>query len=256
MTLGSRSALLKKILWDNRVYFIAFGVFLIFGLIILVNLTAGQDILFFNQRRTPLGDWFFRYGTQLGEQLAYLSVMAIFLFYSYRHTIMIPIVGIMVSMTSGLTKEIFQHPRPFLWFRDNGIEGLIQTIEGVAINMGSNSFPSGHTMSAFALFTFVALCVPRKRISALLIFLLPLIVGISRIYLIKHFLKDVLLGATIGVILAILAYMLQYKLFKYPHPWMDNGLSLRPRTPVEKAIEEVTPVIDEEKAEQQETSQS
>lgn len=256
MTLSSRSAFLKKVLKDNRFYFIAFLVFLAFGLVILSNLTQGQDILFFNQRRTPLGDWFFRYGTQMGEEIAYLGVIAIFLFYSYRNAFMIPIVGLMVSVTSAITKEIFSHPRPFLWFTENGMEGLIQTIEGVAINMGTNSFPSGHTMSAFALFTFVALCVPYKRIAAILIFLIPLMVGISRIYLIKHFLEDVLLGATIGVMLAVLAFMLQYRIFKYPHTWLDNGLTIRLRTTVEKAMDEVTPVIDEEKEMQKEQEQA
>jgi membrane-associated phospholipid phosphatase len=231
----------KNIWRDNRLYFIAFIIFWLMAFGIYLNITQGDDILFFNQRRTPLGDAFFRYGTHMGEEIAYILVGVILLFYSYRNLVMIPIVGVIVTAVSALLKEIFKHPRPFRWFQENGMDGLLQTIEGVTINMGSNSFPSGHTMSAFTLYTFLALCLPRKRISSFVLITLPIMVGISRIYLIKHFLQDVLLGALVGVILGILMYKLQYVLFKYPHPWMDGALTLRPRTKVEEAIEEVHP---------------
>jgi membrane-associated phospholipid phosphatase len=179
-------------------------------------------------------------------------VGAILIFYSYRHLVMIPIIGLVVTIVSALLKELFSHPRPFRWFQENGLDGILQTIEGVSINMGANSFPSGHTMSAFALYTFLALCLPRKRINSLILLSLPVMVGISRIYLIKHFLKDVLLGALVGVILAVLLYRLQYVIFKHPHPWLDKSLKIRPRTQVEEAIEEVestTPAITQKKEE-------
>lgn len=220
-------------------YFIAFSGFLLLGFGIYLNIAQGDDILFFNRRRTAFGDVFFRYGTHMGEEAAYIIVGVILLFYSYRHLVMIPIIGLVVTAVSAMMKEFFSHPRPFRWFQENGMDGLLQTIEGVTINMGSNSFPSGHTMSAFTLYTFLALCVPRKRVNSLILLSLPLMVGISRIYLIKHFLEDVLLGALVGVILGILLYRLQYMLFKYPHPWLDSGLKLWPRTTVEEAIEEV-----------------
>lgn len=235
-----------RVIWrENRLYFITFFILLLVGFGVYLNISQGDDILFFNQRRTAFGDFFFRYGTHMGEEIAYIIVGVILLFYSYRHLVMIPIVGLAVTLVSALTKEIFRHPRPFRWFQENGLDGLIQTIEGVSINMGSNSFPSGHTMSAFALYTFLALCVPKRRLNSVILLALPLMVGISRIYLIKHFLKDVLLGALIGVILGVLLYRLQYVLFKYPHPWLDKRFAIRPRNKVEQAIEEMQPTESE-----------
>jgi membrane-associated phospholipid phosphatase len=239
MTEPNRPASWQKIWRDNRLYFITFFVLLLLGFGIYLGIAQGDDILFFNRRRTAFGDFFFRYGTQMGEEFAYILAGIILVFYSYRHVIMIPIIGITVTLVSAVMKEIFSHPRPFRWFQENGLDGLLQTIEGVSINMGANSFPSGHTMSAFALYTFLALCVPRKNFNSVILLSLPVMVGISRIYLIKHFLEDVLLGALVGLILGVLLYRLQYILFKYPHPWMDNSLTIRPRTQMEEVLEEV-----------------
>lgn len=230
-------------------YFITFFILWLIGFGIYLGIAQGDDILFFNRRRTGFGDFFFRYGTQMGEEIAYIAVGMILIFYSYRHLIMIPFVGLAVTLVSALMKSIFSHPRPFRWFQENGLDGLIKTIEGVSINMGANSFPSGHTMSAFALYTFLALCVPRKRVNSVILLALPVMVGISRIYLIKHFLKDVLLGALVGLMIGVLIYRLQYVLFKYPHSWMDNSLTIRPRTQIEEVIEEVETTTKKEKEE-------
>lgn len=244
MTQDIHPASWRAIWKENRIYFIGFLIIWLLGLSIYLGIAPGDDILFFNQRRTAFGDFFFRYGTMMGEEWAYIIAGAILLFYSYRHLMMIPIIGLVVTIVSAVMKNIFRHPRPFRWFQENGLDGLLQTIEGVSINMGANSFPSGHTMSAFALYTFLALCIPKKKFYSLLLLSLPVMVGISRIYLIKHFLEDVLLGALVGVMLAILLYRLQF-LIKFPHSWLDQGLKLRSRTKIEQAIEEVQASIHE-----------
>ncbi len=60
----------------------------------------------------------------------------------------------------------------------------------------SASFPSGHTATAFATATVIALLHPRLRWPALG---LAALVGLSRVYLGVHFLFDVLAGAALGV---------------------------------------------------------
>ncbi len=60
----------------------------------------------------------------------------------------------------------------------------------------SYSFPSGHTATAFATATVIALLHPRLRIPA---FALAALVGMSRIYLGVHFFFDVLAGAALGL---------------------------------------------------------
>ena len=57
-------------------------------------------------------------------------------------------------------------------------------------------------MGAFALATF-AICFFRWSRSGwwVVLFVLAVIVGISRMYLVMHFLKDVLLGSVMGVLI-------------------------------------------------------
>jgi membrane-associated phospholipid phosphatase len=68
-----------------------------------------------------------------------------------------------------------------------------------------NSFPSGHTTSVFALAVLLALNTNDKRIS-LIYLVTAIITGYSRIYLGQHFLADVVTGALIGMLSALLVY--------------------------------------------------
>ena len=82
-------------------------------------------------------------------------------------------------------------------------------------------------MSAFALFTYLALCLPRKAGTALIVLLLAVEVGISRIYLVQHFLKDIFLGAILGVLVGALFYYWQMRLSSERFPWLDRSLLRR-----------------------------
>lgn len=65
------------------------------------------------------------------------------------------------------------------------------------------SFPSGHTMTAFAVATPLALFYPTLMIG---LFFCALSIAMSRILLGMHFLSDVVAGALIGTALGYLAY--------------------------------------------------
>ena len=63
----------------------------------------------------------------------------------------------------------------------------------------NSSFPSGHTGNAFALATVLSNQYPRLRIP---LYLGATLVGISRIYLGRHYPSDVLVGAVMGTFTA------------------------------------------------------
>ncbi|KAA3625037.1 MAG: PAP2 family protein [Bacteroidetes bacterium] len=197
---------------DNRYYFVFFGLFLCIAGMMLFNIEQGDAIFFFSERRTEPGDVFFRYFTKVGEEWAYPVVILILIFAlkprNYRHLIYVPLLGGIVSLISYLSKSYFRHPRPLLYFERNGMLDQINQVAGVSLYGGLNSFPSGHTMSAFALYTFMALVIPNKRLGGILLLIVAFLVGLSRIYLVQHFLKDVYLGAIIGVIIGLLMYYL------------------------------------------------
>jgi len=64
------------------------------------------------------------------------------------------------------------------------------------------SFPSGHTMNAFAVATLVTVHVP---VAAPLAFAVAASVGASRVVLELHYVSDVAAGAALGTVLAAVA---------------------------------------------------
>ncbi len=66
-----------------------------------------------------------------------------------------------------------------------------------------SSYPSGHAANSMALAMALALLLPRSRPW---VFILPLVVGYSRLYLGKHFPTDVLAGWVVGMFAASLLW--------------------------------------------------
>ena len=200
---------LNRFLYDNRYFFGPFLLFLLTGAGLLLTMETGDLVFFFSDRRTGWLNGFFRFVTRLGEELPFILAIAGLLLVRYRFALAIPLLGFTVGLVSYLMKTYFDHPRPYAF-----IEGLNQlerlcVVDGVPVHTGNTSFPSGHTMAAFALYAFLAFLFPRRPWVGLLSFLIALLVGLSRVYLVQHFLKDVYLGAVVGVALAVVVYFLQ-----------------------------------------------
>ncbi len=214
---------LRTVFKENIWFFLPFALFLLVGAVLLSVLDTGDVIFFFNAHRSAWWDQFFVFFSMMGEAAPYFLVLGILLFVRFRHVAALPLLGLGVTLLSFLAKELFRHDRPYLYFRKMGVFDQIDAIEGVVLNGGTNSFPSGHTMSAFALYAFLALCLPYKRGAGLVLFFIALLVGLSRIYLVQHFFKDVYLGAVLGVFVGLAIYYLQYGM---KASWMDRRLSL------------------------------
>ncbi len=95
-------------------------------------------------------------------------------------------------------------PRPAKVFEGE----VLHFVEGVHLNY-VNSFPSGHTATAFALFLFLASLTKNKGLQ-LFYAIIACLVGYSRTYLSQHFVVDI----TFGAILGILSYFLSVALFQ------------------------------------------
>ena len=145
--------------------------------------------------------------TLLGEGYVFVLAGAWYLWRGARRvTLGIAVLGGLVAVVSAVTKLFFKADRPYAYFSKLGKLDMLVPVEGVELHRGATSFPSGHTMSAFALYTFLALLIPRKRLMAVGLFVLALLVGISRIYLGQHFFRDIYAGGLAGIMLAIIVY--------------------------------------------------
>lgn len=91
--------------------------------------------------------------------------------------------------TNVVLKHLFARPRPWL-----SVEGLTFLV----VEKDPNSFPSGHTCSAFAAAAAWARTLPRRWMKYLGLVLAALM-GLSRLYVGVHFPSDVLVGMLVGL---------------------------------------------------------
>lgn len=208
----------------NKLFWIGFCIFILTSLLVLAFNHKGEELFFINKHRTPVADTFFIAVTRLGEAYILIPALFILLFYQYRFAFTVPLLGLTMLLASAIPKQLFAHPRPYLYFKEHHLLEQIQFVEGVAITGGRTSFPSGHTLTAFAVMAFLAFCLPNKKGLALVLLVIAILVGISRMYLVMHFLEDVVFGALIGVALAACWYLIQFRLFHSRHPIYDKKL--------------------------------
>ncbi|HEY6900699.1 MAG TPA: phosphatase PAP2 family protein [Puia sp.] len=195
---------LRDIIISNRLFFSVFAIFFLFGLIFLLAKGKAGAFVFLNPyHRRPL-DTFFVYVTFLGDGLFSVLVIVLLLIMR-RWSQAIQVLGafLISALFSLILKNTFSMPRPKQFFAPGQYAYFIDGIT----HTGFASFPSGHTTSIFALATILALLEKNKRNNVLYL-LVAVAVGYSRIYLGQHFLNDVLMGSTLGVITSILIYWL------------------------------------------------
>lgn len=160
--------------------------------------------LFFslNKFHTLYLDIFFQNYTLLGDGVFSIAIFLILLLTDKITLALQVITGYLFSgILSQIVKHIVNAPRPHAIISNAEYPYFI---EGVTLS-GMNSFPSGHTTSVFALAVLLALNTRDKRIS-LIYLITAVITGYSRIYLGQHFLADVVTGALIGTLSALVVY--------------------------------------------------
>ena len=208
-----------EIIKENKAWFIGMLVFTIIGGFLLTQIETGDSILYFSNNRTPSSNFFFFWVTKISEIATYFILVIYFLFVRYRYSLIIGLTGIITMIISFSSKAFFAHDRPILYFEKLGNLDTINLVEGVYEVTGQTSFPSGHTMSGFALFGILAFIVSRKNTVGTICFITALLIGISRIYLVQHFLKDIYLGGIMGSVIALFIYWFQSR-----YPINENKL--------------------------------
>jgi membrane-associated phospholipid phosphatase len=114
-------------------------------------------------------------------------------------------------------KYYIKEDRPKLFFEK--LKQPLHEIQGVSMH-SINSFPSGHTASAFALFLCLCFITQRDWLK-FLFFIMAFVTGFSRIYLSQHFALDVLVGSLIGIVVTY-TYAVFHQKIKVS--WFDKSL--------------------------------
>lgn len=88
----------------------------------------------------------------------------------------------------------------------------------------SLSFPSGHTSSAFT-FAMAITMVLKKKGVAIPAFIFAFLMGLSRIYVGVHYPTDVIVGAFVGIVYALIGYAIFAKLYDVVYPKIEKAIS-------------------------------
>lgn len=121
----------------------------------------------------------------------------------YRKTGMLCLLALLLTtvMGEGIIKHLVQRQRPYSHF--NSLNLLIS--EPVTY-----SFPSGHTGSSFAAATVLSCRMPKLTPW---VFLFAILIAFSRLYLMVHYPTDVLAGALLGTLSAMVVLKIHKKKF-------------------------------------------
>ena len=210
--------------WGFPVFFLIpyLLLFLLTGLWLL-QVSKADSFLLVNGLRHPYADFLFSNFTHVGDGLFNLAVALTFLLISFRWSLHFLGGFVLSSLISILCKEWWFKgwPRPKLYFENLDIP--IQFVEGIAVH-SHNSFPSGHTLTAFSVFALLSVWRP-KPIWSMIMLLLAVLAAYSRVYLAQHFPQDVLVGSLAGLVCSIVSFQLIEKyLHRSKTPWADGSL--------------------------------
>ncbi|MBT3385897.1 MAG: phosphatase PAP2 family protein [Prolixibacteraceae bacterium] len=211
---------MKQLLKKNRFFFIPHLFFLLVFTVLLVSIPKAELHIISNRANNIFFDYFFKYATYLGDGTMIAILFIALLFIKYRYAF----VFLTGSLFTGIVVQLFKQVLFEDMFRPSKYFELFETyqlhfVEGVNLH-SHNSFPSGHTATAFNLFFMLALTVKNNTLKFLL-FILAALVGYSRVYLSQHFLIDITIGSIIGVLLMLLPFLWFEKSGKR---WLNKSL--------------------------------
>jgi membrane-associated phospholipid phosphatase len=207
---------LKALIKHNIVYILLYIILLSFVGYILLNI---DKVPLQREMNTYVGnsflDLFLAYVTHLGDGLFAVLIALVFLFKNVRVSLYILFSYAGAGVVSYVLKHLIYYEvyRPHFVFQYYVREPL-KLVEGVDV-VAFHSFPSGHALSAFALF-FCLLFVSRNHFSKIIFFSLAVLAAYSRVHLSQHWLIDIYVGSIIGVCFSILFYVLFYSTSLWP----------------------------------------
>ena len=190
---------IKDVLQKIRPFFILYLILLAACLVIKLLYTKDEIYFAVNSRYSNFLDAIEPYITDLGDGWTIVITAAIVALFNYRIAFLLVTTFLLTSLGVQIAKFIIDAPRPKLYFAPQ--LNRIHFVKGIEI-LSHHSFPSGHTLTAFATGTLLTYLAKNKNWAYLLI-LYGVMVGFSRIYLSEHFFEDVVAGSAMGIVLAI-----------------------------------------------------
>jgi membrane-associated phospholipid phosphatase len=199
----------------NRRLAIIAAVFIVIVFFILgVDGTIAADVTLFkfiNMHHTAFFDQFFLLVSYFGNGWIIYPVFFAFLFWKIpkKKRLNILVVAAVALSISGISNSVIKllvdRPRPSIYFLSQSLdtgnnESFPYRVHQAGTRFYNQSFPSGHSNTAFALATLMVLIFGMRFWPA---FLVATTVAYSRVYLGAHFPLDTLAAAFIGSVITL-----------------------------------------------------
>ena len=180
-----------------------------------------QDKLDFQKKINLIGnpglDVVMRNLTHAGDGLFAVLVFIALLFIRIK-TALIALIsfGLTAGIVQLLKHTVFDTMRRPYYFLQS--DANFRIIEDFTYHT-SNSFPSGHAASIFAICTVIAYRYKSKPSIQLILVTLAVLVALTRVYLCQHFLQDIIAGSLIGTLISYYtSVFLESKLNRFDKP--------------------------------------
>jgi membrane-associated phospholipid phosphatase len=188
---------MKYFLIPASLFLLACGIFLS-----LAGSKEAAQLAFHRGVYSNTGETIMSMITTWGEGTLYAVVVIAFIF-DRRWKMVFPLLtgaALSAVLVAFFKKVVFApSPRPLAVL--DKAELLLSNTADIPLQF---AFPSGHTTTAFVLFTMLALFTTRKVIQVALV-LCAILVGLSRVYLMAHWFTDIMAGAVLGMAIAWLS---------------------------------------------------
>jgi membrane-associated phospholipid phosphatase len=209
---------MKLILIQNKWFYLPYLLVLIISAVFLVHFTKADIHLFLNQHNSNFFDILFKYLTILGNGICLPVFLLIMVQKRFRDGLYLLIVFLLSGFFVQFLKLVVFRgvARPLKYFGDAVQLHLVNGVDQLCCN----SFPSGHSATAFGFYLCFAI-VSKNNCIKFLMLVLASLVAYSRVYLSQHFLIDIFAGSLLGVIVATTCYPWIYSL---KGPWLEKNL--------------------------------
>lgn len=178
------------------------------AILMLVFFERGEVLFWINRWSFDALDNWVKIISIIGNGWFLLFISVFFFIVNVRNGLLYGMAFLIASLVTNIFKRFvfFNHYRP-MWYLDFADYHRIVTEAPIHY---LHSFPSGHTLAIFTFITVTTVLFNKKLLHFSLL-VIALLVSFSRIYLLQHFLVDVLWGGLLGVF----AGWAGFKLFIY-----------------------------------------
>lgn len=211
---------MKELLKENKYFLLPYLLILMVFSVLLLSYDKAELHIISNNANSPFFDQFFRYATYLGDGVMIAIVAVALLLVRFRYAIAFLIGSLITAGIVNLFKKVLLDDmyRPSKYFELYESVKL-HLVEGVNLH-SLQSFPSGHTATAFSVFFFLALII-KKPFLKFLMFIIAITVAYSRVYISQHFLVDITVGSIIAVVIIFLTFIW---VNNWKKAWLDRSL--------------------------------